>query len=125
MKGKDMNKVFVLVVVFILVVIIGVVVYFGLIPSGIEKWNGFRYKDTITAEMKKEVENTCLSMIASWETDAQTYKENKGIDETVANEARMSANKTAESYNDYILKNGYVFGETLPEGVYAVIEPIE
>ena len=57
-------------------------------------------------------------MIAAWEVDVQSYKDGN-------EEAKASANATAKLYNEYMQKNAYLFGETLPEGIYAAIEPIE
>ena len=74
--------------------------------------------DTITREQIEAAEATCRMMIAAWETDVQSYKDGD-ID------AKASANKTAQDYNEYMQINGYLFGETLPEGLYAAIEPIE
>ena len=85
--------------------------------------------DEITDEQRKEVEDTCRAMISSWETDAEQYRRYKNSDtaeyKELAEQSRINANITATSYNDYILLNGYVFGDTLPDGVYAVIEIIE
>ena len=79
---------------------------------------GCKPKDRITDEQRKAVEEECRSLITSWETYAQAYREGD-------TEAKESANKTAAAYNEFLQKNSYVFGETLPEGIYAAIEPIE
>lgn len=105
--------------IVVIAVLIAAVVYFGLTPMGREKWNSLTQKpDVITEAQRKSVENEARAMIASWEADAEAYKNGN-------EESKASANKLAEEYNEYMAKWGYVFGETLPEGIYAAIEPIE
>ena len=89
--------------------------------TGRNIWNQHfgKVTDEITEAQIKSVEVEARAMIAAWEADMQTYKE------TGSEEAKASANKTAEEYNEYIAKWGFVFGETLPEGIYAAIEMIE
>ena len=74
--------------------------------------------DRITDEQRREVEETCRNMIAAWETDAQAYREG---DE----DAKASANRTAEDYNKYIFEHSYVWNGNIPKDIYALIEPIE
>ena len=81
--------------------------------------------DRITEADRKEVEETCRKMIAAWEEDAASYKENIDIDAGKAEEFRMSANATAADYNKYMQTHAVVFNGTLPEDIYAAIEPIE
>jgi hypothetical protein len=116
---------FVLGVMLITALIAGIV-FFGLTPQGRIIWHQYRFSgDRITPEQVKEVEDTCRAMIASWEADLQTYMDLKDTDKDGAEVARLSANRTADMYNEYLLMNTYVFGETLPDGIYAVIESIE
>ena len=66
----------------------------------------------------KKVEDTCRSMIASYKTDRATYEQyrNSTSDEkqSWAEQAKMRANKTANTYNVYILKNSFVFEGNIP-----------
>ncbi len=105
--------------IVVIAVLIAAVVYFGLTPMGREKWNGLTHKtDTITEEQRQNVETMLRDVISHWETEIQAYRDG---DES----AKERANKIAETYNGLMQTNGYVFGETLPEGIYAAIEPIE
>ena len=117
-----MDKFLFFIAIMIITAIAVSLVYFGLTPQGREIWKQYQQKktdDRITDEQRKEVEDTCRKMIASWEADLYLYKQTKNI------EAKERANRTAAEYNKYILQNGYVFGETLPDGVFAVIDSIE
>ena len=105
--------------IVVIAVLIAAVVYFGLTPMGREKWNSLTQKqDVITEAQRKAVENEARALIAAWEADAEAYKNGN-------EDSKASANKVAEEYNNYMQTYTYVFGETLPEGIYAAIEPIE
>lgn len=69
----------------------------------------------------KKVEDTCRSMIASYKTDMATYEQyrNSTSDEkqSWAEQAKMRANKTANTYNEYILKNSFVFEGNIPTDI--------
>lgn len=118
--------------IIVLVTVILLFVFFRFTPQGQEIWNQYRKSgktDEITDEQRKEVEDTCRAMISSWETDAEQYRRYKDSDtaeyKELAEQSRINANITATTYNEYLLLNGYVFGDKLPDGVYAVIDVIE
>lgn len=60
-------------------------------------------------------------MIASYKTDRATYEQykNSTSDEkqSWAEQAKMRANKTANTYNEYILKNSFVFEGNIPTDI--------
>lgn len=69
----------------------------------------------------KKVEDTCRSMIASYKTDKSTYElyiasENEEK-QSWAEQAKMRANKTANTYNEYILKNSFVWQGNVPSDI--------
>ena len=69
----------------------------------------------------KKVEDTCRSMIASYESDKLTYEQYKDSTneekQSWAEQAKMRANKTASSYNNYILKNSFVWNGNVPADI--------
>lgn len=77
--------------------------------------------DQTNYETKKKVEDTCRSMISSYNTDKLTYEQYKDSDneekQEWAEQAKMRANKTASSYNNYILKNSYVWENNVPDDI--------
>lgn len=122
-----------IVIVFIVILIVGVI-FFTAVPFGRSLWNNYQHTlhkvdDATTYETKKQVEDTCRAMIASWEADLLTYKQYKDSDkaeqQSWAEQAKMRANKTASEYNNYMLKNSYVWNGNIPSDIYGAIMVIE
>ena len=80
-----------------------------------------KIEDRTSYDTRKKVEDTCRSMIASYKTDKATYEMYKESDskekQSWAEQARMRANKTANTYNEYILKNSFVWEGNIPEDI--------
>ena len=76
----------------------------------------------------KKVEDSCRSMIASYKTDKATYEMYKDSEneekQSWGEQAKMRANKTANTYNEYILKNSYVWEGNIPEDIYINLQVI-
>ena len=85
--------------------------------------------DATNYDTKKKVEDTCRSMIASYESDKLTYEQYKDSDneekQSWAEQAKMRANKTASTYNNYILENDYVWSGNVPEDIKTELEYIK
>ena len=125
--------VFILVVV-LLIVLVGPIVYFTCTPAGVETRNNWfhavqKADDRTNYETLKEVEDTCRAMISSYESDSLVYKQYKDADseekQSWAEQAKMRANKTASTYNNYILKNNYVWKDGAPADIYMELPFIE
>ena len=110
------------------------ILYFTATPAGRANWNnwwhGVQKADDVTNyETIKKVENTCRAMIASYESDKLTYEQYKDSDneekQSWAEQAKMRANKTAVEYNNYILKNTYIWRDNVPADIYIKLEIIE
>ena len=60
-------------------------------------------------------------MIASYKSDVATYEQYKDSDneekQSWAEQAKMRANRTANSYIVYILKNSYVWEDNIPSDI--------
>lgn len=69
----------------------------------------------------KKVEDTCRSMLASYEADKLTWQQYKNSDSEEkrgwADQAMIRANRTAATYNTYILENSYVWADNVPEDI--------
>ena len=109
-------------------------IYFGVTPSGKAIWNSWFHEvqeadDRTNYETKKHVEDTCRAMISSYEADKLTYEQYKDSENSEerswANQAKMRANKTASSYNNYILKNNYVWEDNIPVDIKGRLEVID
>ena len=85
--------------------------------------------DATNYETIKKVEDTCRAMISSYEADKLTYEQYKGSDneekQSWAEQAKMRANKTAATYNNYILENSFVWEDNVPRDICGKLEYIE
>lgn len=85
--------------------------------------------DATNYNTKKKVEDTCRSMIASYESDKMTYEQYKDSDNeeklSWAEQAKMRANKTTSTYNNYILENDYVWSGNIPRDIKIELAYIE
>lgn len=68
--------------------------------------------------LKKQVEDSCRAMISSYTSDVLIWEQYKdSADEfgmNLAAQAKIRANKTAATYNNYILTNSYVWAHNVP-----------
>lgn len=110
------------------------VIYFGFTPGGRATWNTYQHTmqkvdDATLYETRKKVEDACRSMQASYEADRLTYQQYKDSDnnekQSWAEQAKMRANKTAASYNEFVLKNSYVWDGNVPADIRAKLPYIE
>lgn len=78
---------------------------------------------------KKQVEDTARAMIASYKADKLTYEQykdsEKSEEKSWSNNAKIRANTTAVNYNEYILKNKYVFNNNIPSDILFELEIIK
>ena len=120
-------------IILIVVIIAAAGIFFGWTPAGRGMWNNYQYTmqkvddDTLYATRKK-VEDTCRSMLASYKADELTWKQYKDMDgeqRSWADQAKMRANKTAASYNEYLLKNSYVWEGNVPADIHYQLAYIE
>ena len=97
-------------------------------------WNSWfhavqKADDATSYETLKKVEDTCRAMIASYEADKLTYEQYKDSEDEQkqewAEQAKMRANKTASSYNNYILENSYVWADNVPRDIKGNLPFIE
>lgn len=85
--------------------------------------------DRTSYETRKEVEDTCRSYISSYKTNKLTYEQYKDSDSELerswGQSAKMQANKTATIYNEYILKNSFVFEGNIPDDILKELPILE
>lgn len=77
--------------------------------------------DATRYKTRKTVEDSCRSMIASYTSDALIYEQYKDSDseekQSWGEQARIRANKTAATYNEYVLKNSFVWDKNIPADI--------
>lgn len=121
-----MKKTFIIIGLIIALVIGGFVshIFDNAVDYGHQKID-----ETTKYENLKEVEDTCRTMIASYESDRLTYEQYRDSDNAEklewAEQAKMRANKTAATYNNYILKNSYLWKNNVPDDIYEELEVLK
>ena len=102
-------------------------IFFSATPIGKTIWNNWfhavqKADDDTNYKTLKKVEDTCRSMMASYSADKLTYEQYKDSDDkekqSWAEQAKMRANKTAATYNEFILKNSYVWENNGPRDIH-------
>lgn len=90
---------------------------------------GQKIDDSTRYETIKEVEDTCRTMISSYEADKLTWEQFKDSDneekQSWAEQAKMRANKTASIYNNYILKNSFVWDRNIPDDIRSELKVLK
>ena len=113
---------------------IGLLLFFVANPSGVMAWNSWfglvqKADDTTSYETLKKVEDTCRAMISSYESDRMTYEQYRESDDSEerswAEQAKMRANRTASTYNNYILENSYVWEGNVPQDIDNQLDYLE
>jgi len=121
------------VIAAIVVIFVLALIFFTAVPAGRELWNNYTHSlekaDEVDYETKKKVEDTARSMITSYEADKLMYEQYKDSNDEEkqdwAESAKTRANRTASSYNNYILKNSYVWKDNIPSDIKMKLEVIE
>lgn len=120
-------------VILAVLLIVGII-YFSAVPAGVATWNNWwhgvqKADDATNYDTLKKVEDTCRAMIASYNSDKLTYEQYKNSNseekQSWAEQAKMRANKTAVEYNNYILKNTYIWKGNIPADIYMNLEIIQ
>lgn len=112
-------------------VILGVLlfgtVFFTMTQTGrtiINEWqSGLKKTDLNTRyEGRKQVEDTARAMISSYNADKQTFEmfKDSNVEQEIslANSAMIKANTTVATYNNFILKNSYMWENNIPSDIY-------
>lgn len=122
----DSEKKTTIIIVGIVTVVVAVILFFVLTPTGRKEWNNTMYElhkvdDATLYSTRKQVEDTCRSMMSSYTSDSMIYNQYKESDNAEkqgwAEQAKMRANKTAASYNEYVLKNSFVWQGNIPADI--------
>lgn len=81
--------------------------------------------DATSYRTRKQVEDQCRTLIVSYTSDWLTweqYKDSESAEQrSWAEAARTRANKSALTYNEYFLKNSYVFAGNIPADICEIL----
>lgn len=128
---SEASKIIVAVACAILIV---AMLFFTFVPSGRAILNNYwhtmhKVDDATLYQTRKKVEDSCRAMISSYTSDILTYEQYKDSADTEkqgwAEQAKMRANKTAASYNEYVLKNSYVWEGNVPNDIRKQLDYIK
>lgn len=117
-----------------LVVLLVVASFAYFIPSGRAFFNNWEHEvqkvdDATRYETRKQVEDTCRATIVSYEADRlmwEQYKDSESAEQrSWAEAAKLRANKAAITYNEYFLKNSYVFEGNVPADIRTELPILE
>ena len=122
------------IVVILVIVLFFTMIYFSATPAGVGAWNTWfhnvqKVDDLTSYETRKQVEDTCRATIVSYESDKliwEQYKDSENSEQRGwADAAKIRANKAALTYNEYFLKNSYVFNGNIPSDIWKELPIIE
>lgn len=118
----------------ILITLVLMAAFFCITPVGVALRNSYGFAvqkvdDATRYETRKKVEDTCRAMIANYEADRISYEQYKQSDDAEkqgwAEQAKMRANRTAASYNEYYLKNSFVWSGAVPSDIRGSLPYLE
>ena len=122
------------VLIAILITLVLMAAFFCVTPVGVALRNSYGFAvqkvdDATRYETRKKVEDTCRAMIANYEADRISYEQYKQSDDAEkqgwAEQAKMRANRTAASYNEYYLKNSFVWSGAVPSDIKGSLPYLE
>lgn len=129
-----MRKILTICVAILLLVVIGAAIFFGCTSRGRKIINQYeeslqKADDDTDYATRKQVEDTCRASIANYDYYVLTYNQYKDSEDPEqkgwAQEAKMSANRTASTYNNYYLQNSYVWANNVPADIRSSLPYIE
>ena len=118
----------------ILITLVLMAAFFCVTPVGVALRNSYGFAvqkvdDATRYETQKKVEDACRAMIANYEADRISYEQYKQSYDTQkqgwAEQAKMRANRTAASYNEYYLKNSFVWSGAVPSDIRGSLSYLE
>ena len=118
--------------VFIAIAVIALIFILGPILRAVR--NNYEYKlqkvdEATDYQTLKNVEDSCRAMIASYEADKlifEQYRDSENEEkQSWGEQAKIRANRTAATYNEYMRKNSYVWKDNVPADIDEKLEYIE
>ena len=101
-----------------------IILFFGATTIGRTVWNNYwhdveKADDNTSYENRKMVEDAARAYISSYNADVDIYNTYCDSDDenmrSYANSARIRAIQTANSYNEYLRENSYIWADNMPE----------
>ena len=86
--------------------------------------NPFLWLNSWFTQIDYELQDTARAMVSSYESDKQIYLSMKDENKEIASQAKIRANNTAIQYNQFILKNSYLWKNNIPQDIKNELEII-
>ena len=113
-------------IIWMIVLGLAVVFILATAPSWVGSFNQWRFDmqtvhDQTDYKTLRMVEDTARAMIASYHSDLLIFEQFRDSElqeeRNWANNARIRANRTASTYNNFILENSFVWAFGVPEDI--------
>ena len=110
----------------VIAVLVLAALFFAVTPTGRETWNNWffdvqKVDDRTNYATMKSVEDKCRAMMANYTKDKLTYEQYANAESkeqrSWSDQAKMSANATAATYNEYVKKNRFVWQDNIPPDI--------
>ena len=110
-------------ITIILTLVVALGIFVGFTPVGRAMFNTYGFMmqkvdDRTLYETRKKVEDSARAMISAYKADALKYEQYKNFTDKEqfnwGEQAKMRANQTATIYNEFMLKNNFVFEGNIP-----------
>jgi len=112
--------------VIIVTILVGLMLMVGFTPMGRAMYNNYvtsmrKVDDRTMYETRKRVEDEARAMVASYKADSIKYTQYKDSEDkeqkSWGEQAKMRANTTATTFNEFMLKNSFVFNGNIPQDI--------
>lgn len=124
-RGYTLTELLVSLAITAIICLLAFSAFVNLTPSGRAWYHNYRTvvikaDDSARYETRRNVEDTCRAMVASYKADvaqAQMYRDSG--DKEWCQQATLRANRTATSYNEFVMKNSFVWEGNVPPDIKA------
>ena len=128
-----MKKSTIIIITVIFTLAVGAAIFFTATPAGRAIITSYRHDlskaDENNYKNRRDVENTCRAYISSYNSDKLAYEQYKNSSDEyyqrLAESYKQRANQTAMTYNEYFLKNSYVWENNIPADICSELAILE
>lgn len=119
--------------IIVITLLVSAILFFGATPEGRERYVAWKASLDKASEdsyaNQKRVEDYCRAAISTYNADKLTYEQYKDSEDEEqrgwAAAAKIRANTTASTYNNYMQENSFVWEDNLPDDIPSTLSVIE
>lgn len=130
-RGFTLLEILIVMAIIAIAVAVALPAVYTYTSAGRGTWNRHMYNvqktdDATRYDTRRQVEDTCRAMQASYLADVATRNVYlKSGNNDWAAQMAVRANRTAASYNEFILKNSFVWEGNIPPDIKNTLPPIQ